>query len=182
MYYMFPIKARASELGVNIDELPDIDTCRQIQRIEIHKSQGGWSSINLKQELWSSLSRTLQQLRNQANSPWQIQNSSVEKVIKTILSALFLATTEVTGVITMWCCDGLTAEKVLLSDVKFWLNQTSAWDPGLQEQGDITAIEFDHYKIMFALTRQLEGYYTCSKRIDENRVQLESNPKALISK
>ena len=41
------------------------------------------------------------------------------------------STTEVTGVITMWCRDGLTAEEVLLSDVKFWLNRTSARDPGL---------------------------------------------------
>ena len=41
------------------------------------------------------------------------------------------STTEVTGVITMWCHDGLTAEEVLLSDVKFCLNRTSARDPGL---------------------------------------------------
>ena len=92
------------------------------------------------------------------------------------------STTEVTGVITMWCRDGQTAEEVLLSDVKFWLNRTSAQDPGLRERADITAIEVDRFKLKFALTRHLEGYYTCGKHTDESRVQLESNPKPLISK
>ena len=91
------------------------------------------------------------------------------------------STTERTGSITMWCRDSITAEDVPLSEVRFWLNQTHACNPSLQERADINVIVVNSYKIKFNLTRHLEGYYACGKCINRNRV-LESREKTFICK
>ena len=90
-------------------------------------------------------------------------------------------TTETTGSITMYCRNSTTAEKVPLNEVQFWLNRTNRCDPNLQERGNINAIEVDNFKIKFNLTRHLDGYYTCGKYVNGNRV-LESNQKAFVCK
>ena len=89
--------------------------------------------------------------------------------------------TETTGSITMYCRNSTTAEEVPLNEVQFWLNRTNRCDPNLREQANIDVIEVDNFKIKFNLTRHLDGYYTCGKYVNGNRV-LESNQKAFICK
>ena len=91
------------------------------------------------------------------------------------------STTATTGFITVLCRNSATAEEVFLSDVLFWVNRTSAQDPSLRNRMDITVTEVDQYRLKFALTRHLEGYYTCGKLIDDNRV-LESDQTAFVCK
>ena len=93
------------------------------------------------------------------------------------------STTATTGFITVLCHNSKTAEEVFLSDVLFWVNRTSAQDPiaSLRNRTDITVTEIDQYRLKFALTRHLDGYYTCGKLIGNNRV-LESNQMALVCK
>lgn len=91
------------------------------------------------------------------------------------------STTAMSGLVTMLCRNSITAEEILLSDVLFWVNRTSAQDPSLRSRTDIIVTEVDQYRLKFALTRNLEGCYTCGKLISDNRV-LESNQKALVCK
>ena len=74
-------------------------------------------------------------------------------------------TTEMTGSVTMYCRTGETAEKMPLSDVQFWLNQTV-----LREQANIT--EVDEKDIKFNLTRSHEGYYTCGRHLNDSPKKL----------
>ena len=87
--------------------------------------------------------------------------------------------TELTGSITMICRSDATAEKIPLSEVKFWLNGT-ANSTSLRERTDINVLEVDKYSIRFNLTRNLEGLYTCGKCIDEDCEM--SSQKQLICK
>ena len=67
-----------------------------------------------------------------------------------------------------------------VTNVIFRENST---DTDLRERGDVTVIETDdQLGIMFNLTRNLEGYYTCGRRIDSNCVPHGSQPKPLICK
>ena len=71
---------------------------------------------------------------------------------------------------------------VNLNKVIFWLNRENATDAGLRERDDVTVTETeDQLGIMFNLTRDLEGYYTCGRRIDSNNVR-ESPKVTLICK
>ena len=88
-------------------------------------------------------------------------------------------TTEQTGSITMICRSDATAEDVPLSKVQFWLNWT-ANSTSLQERTDINILEVDKYSIRFNLTRNLEGFYTCGKCINEDCEM--SDQKQLICK
>ena len=93
-------------------------------------------------------------------------------------------TTELTGSITMFCRTSTTAENLLLSEVKFWLNRTTCdtHNPSLRERTDldVNILAVDKYRIKFNLTRSLEGYYTCGKHVDEKCVI--STQKELICK
>ena len=71
-------------------------------------------------------------------------------------------TTEMTGSITMYCRDGMTAENAPLEDVQFWLNQTIL-------QGHANINEVDEMGIRFNLTRSCEGYYTCGRHVNKNQ-------------
>ena len=90
------------------------------------------------------------------------------------------STTVFTGSITLKCRDSITAEEVEISEISFFLNRTSA-APSLRERGDITVVEVGSTGINFNLTRRLEGYYTCGRRVDTANVR-ESLPKILICK
>lgn len=81
-------------------------------------------------------------------------------------------TTELTGSITMTCRSSSTAENVPLNEVQFWLNGSTCNTNGtsLRERTNVNVLEVDKYRIKFNLTRDLEGYYTCGTRIDENCV------------
>ena len=69
-----------------------------------------------------------------------------------------------------------------VANVKFWLNRTSPSDPSLRERDDVTVIETeDGIGIVFNLTHNLEGNYTCGRRIDSENVH-ESPPLTLICK
>ena len=87
--------------------------------------------------------------------------------------------TERTGSITMICRFDATAEKVPLSEVRFWLNGT-ANSTSLRERTDINVFEVDKYSIRFNLTRNLEGFYICGKCINEDCEM--SDQKQLICK
>ena len=89
-------------------------------------------------------------------------------------------TTELTGSITMFCRSSITAENVAISEVQFWLNLTTCNSTtSLQERVDVNVSVFDD-SIKFNLTRNLEGYYTCGKKVGENCVM--STEKELICK
>ena len=91
------------------------------------------------------------------------------------------STTEQTGSITLKCRDGITAEEVETSEIKFFLNRSSVTDPCLRERGDIRVVEVGSTGIKFNLTRIYEGNYTCGKRVDRANVR-ESSPNPLICK
>ena len=77
-------------------------------------------------------------------------------------------------------CQGAVTLNVTESDVVFWLNRGNATDAGLRERGDVTVSETeDQLGIVFNLTRDLEGFYTCGRRINSSNVY-ESLPKTLI--
>ena len=81
------------------------------------------------------------------------------------------ATTELimTGSITMQCRSFTTTENIPISEVQFWLNYTTCNNAtSLREREDVNVLEVDSYSIKFNLTRNLEGYYTCGKQVDEN--------------
>ena len=82
----------------------------------------------------------------------------------------------------MACRDGSTAEELPVSDIKVWLNRTSVDDPDLQEREDVGIVE-EHgcCRLRFNLTQQLDGNFTCGRRIDIANVK-ESPAKTLICK
>ena len=90
-------------------------------------------------------------------------------------------TTELTGSMTFKCLNRYTANKLDISEIHFFLNRSSAADPSLRERGDITVVPVGSTGIKFNLTRRLEGYYTCGKRVDVANVR-ESVPKPYICK
>ena len=84
-----------------------------------------------------------------------------------------------TGSITLKCRDRETAEELDINEINFFFNRSSAADPSLRERGDITVVPVGSTGIKFNLTRRLEGYYTCGKRVDVANVR-ESLPKPYI--
>ena len=89
-------------------------------------------------------------------------------------------TTELTGSITLKCRDSSTAEELEVSEIKFFLNHSSA----LRERGDIRVVEIGTTGIKFNLTRRLEGNFTCGKSgVDTaNNTERASLPKTLVCK
>ena len=70
-----------------------------------------------------------------------------------------------------------TAENVPISEVQFWLNHTTCDNStSLREREDVNVLEVDSYSIQFNLTRRLEGFYTCGKRVGENCVMSTERP------
>jgi hypothetical protein len=90
-------------------------------------------------------------------------------------------TTEETGSISMRCRSISTAELLLVDEVLFFLNRSSAADPSIREREDITVVVDGCCGVRFNLTRRLEGSYTCGERVDATNVR-ESAPKILICK
>ena len=89
-----------------------------------------------------------------------------------------------TGLVLLQCQEETISSLKILnvteSDVVFWLNGSNATDAGLRERDDVTVIETeDQLGIEFNLTRDLEGYYTCGRRIDSSNVS-ESPSVTLI--
>ena len=91
------------------------------------------------------------------------------------------STIEQTGLLTLRCRDSVTAEILDINEISFFLNRSSAADPSLREREDIRVVEVGTTGIKFNLTRRLEGYYTCGKKVDCTNVR-ESSSKALICK
>ena len=89
------------------------------------------------------------------------------------------STTEQTGSVTLKCRNSDTAEELDVSEISFFLNRSSVADPSLSEREDITVVPVGSTGIKFNLTRRLEGYYTCGKRVDVANVS-ESLPKPYI--
>jgi hypothetical protein len=87
-------------------------------------------------------------------------------------------TTEETGAIKMWCRDEF-AENIPVSEVQFWLNRTSPCDPSLREQNDFDVDEADKYTISFNLIRNLDGVYTCGRRI--NVTHMQESPRVTLT-
>ena len=87
--------------------------------------------------------------------------------------------TEQTGSITLKCRDRETAEELDINEINFFFNRSSVADPSLRERGDTTVVPVGSTGIKFNLTRRLEGYYTCGKRVDVANVS-ESLPKPYI--
>ena len=79
-------------------------------------------------------------------------------------------------------CRNASGNFVNVTRVTFWHNRRSATDPGLRERDDITVLATaDQLGIVFNLTQEWEGYFTCGRRIDSANVY-ESHPKPLICK
>ena len=91
------------------------------------------------------------------------------------------ATTDLMGSIRMLCRTYTTAENVPISEVQFWLNSTTCNSTtSLRQRDDVNVLEVDSYSIKFNLTRNLEGYYTCGKQVNENCIM--STERELICK
>ena len=88
---------------------------------------------------------------------------------------------EQSGIITMKCRNGTTADELDAATVHFWLNRTSTNDSDLRQRDDVLVTVDDNSSIRFTLTRNLEGNYTCGTRSDADSVQ-ESDPRILICK
>ena len=90
--------------------------------------------------------------------------------------------TDLSGLLELICRDGFTAEELPVSDIKIWLNRTSVDDPDLREREDVDTVEVHGCcSLRFNLTHQLEGNYTCGRKMDIANVR-ESSPKSLICK
>ena len=69
--------------------------------------------------------------------------------------------------VTLRCRSETTLEYEHVNDTIFWRNRTMARDAGLRERNDVMVTETEDQRgIRFNLTRDLEGYYSCGKRID----------------
>ena len=91
------------------------------------------------------------------------------------------STTGLTGSITLMCRDYNTAEQLPVVDILFFLNRSSVDDPSIRERGDIRVVEVGCCGVRFNLTRRLESYYTCGRRVNITYVE-ESLPRTLICK
>ena len=94
--------------------------------------------------------------------------------------------TELSGLIELTCRNASTAEELDISDIKIWLNRTSANDPDLRAREDVGVVEAHGCcSLRFNLTPQLEGYYTCGRRTDigNGTVAVQGSlPRTLICK
>ena len=90
-------------------------------------------------------------------------------------------TTHLAGSIILQCRSGATAEELELNKISFFLNRSSAADPSLRERADIEVVEVGSTNIKFNLTRRLDGFYTCGRRVNFTHV-IESQPKPLVCK
>ena len=69
--------------------------------------------------------------------------------------------------VTFQCRSETTQAVEYVNDTIFWRNRMTARDAGLRERNDVMVTETaDQQGIRFNLTRDLEGYYSCGKRID----------------
>ena len=94
----------------------------------------------------------------------------------------FQHVTELSGLVELVCREGATAETLSVNEISIWLNRTSVTDPDLREREDVGVVKvIDCCSLRFNLTQQLEGNFTCGKRIDIANVK-ESLPKTLICK
>ena len=86
------------------------------------------------------------------------------------------------GLIELICREESTAEALPINEISIWLNRTSVNDPDLREREDVGRVVINGCcGLRFNLTPQLEGSFTCGKKIDTANVQ-ESLPKTLICK
>lgn len=86
------------------------------------------------------------------------------------------------SLIELICREGSTAESLPINEISIWLNRTSVNDLDLREREDVGRVVVNGCcGLRFNLTPQLEGSFTCGKRIDIANVQ-ESLPKTLICK
>ena len=94
------------------------------------------------------------------------------------------STTETTGSVTLMCRDQF-AEPVATTEVKFWLNRTSACDLDLRDRVNVQEIEVGSDRIKLNLTGNLEGNYSCGVLTVLNNQIIEikeSVPVTLICK
>jgi hypothetical protein len=90
-------------------------------------------------------------------------------------------TTEETGSTTLKCSGTSYHGTLPIAQVIFSLNRTSPADSSIRERGDIRVVNDGCCRIRFNLTRRLEGYYTCGKRLSSVNVS-ESWPQLLQCK
>ena len=85
-----------------------------------------------------------------------------------------------TGSVLFHCHEETTTSQKLLNVTNVIFRENST-DADLREREDVTVIETkDQLGIMFNLTRNLEGYYSCGRRTDSNNVPYESPSIPLI--
>jgi hypothetical protein len=88
--------------------------------------------------------------------------------------------TEEAGSITLTCRDGF-AEQLSVAEVLFFLNRSSPFDPSIRERGDVRVVVNGCCRVRFNLTRSIEGFYTCGKRVNFTHLR-ESPPVTLLCK
>ena len=85
-----------------------------------------------------------------------------------------------TGSALLQCREETTTSRKLLNVTNVIFRENST-DADLRERDDVIVIETDdRLGIVFNLTRNLEGSYTCERRTDSNCVPCESPPITLI--
>ena len=81
--------------------------------------------------------------------------------------------------ITLHCCNTVSGNfEVIRDGISFWFNRATPDDPNIKNQPDVFSAG-DGRGIVFQLSRQREGNYTCGVHIDEANV-MESEHKTLI--
>ena len=84
--------------------------------------------------------------------------------------------------VTLRCRDNSVGTFVDISDVNFWLNRTLPDDPDLRERRDLDVAPGQTGDgLTFALTRSIEGRYTCGRQTDSANVE-ESDHVFLVGK
>ena len=112
---------------------------------------------------------------------WTIGTSSVEALPLPSYELIRSIQDSTTGSVLLQCREETTTSLEILNVANVIFRENST-DADLRERDDVTVIETeDQLGIEINLTRNLEGYYTCGRRIDSNSVY-ESQPKPLICK
>ena len=89
-------------------------------------------------------------------------------------------TNSTTGLTKLACRNSTTIEYLDIHTVNFYVNRSSVHDPDLRNRTGFSVIEEDNM-IVFNLTGNSEGIFTCGRRIDEFNIR-ESPPLILVCK
>ena len=86
------------------------------------------------------------------------------------------------GLVLLQCRNSSSLNCINITNVQFWRNRMSATDLSLRERDDVIVVQTaDQLGIQLNLTQNMEGRYSCGRRIDASNVY-GSAPVPLICK